>query len=127
MLHHPATTPTDLPTLIGHTSALELCNLDAAATVWAAGDGSFGMTMVLFFIATQLLAHLVLGYGLWRAMIVPWWAAVCLPALPILVLDPGSSPWWAAPLLLPLLPFTIAASRLLTDQSVAMRREPAVH
>ena len=61
-------------------------NLDAAATVWAGpATARSGMTMVLFFIATQLLAHLVLGYGLWRAMIVPWWAAVCLPALPILV------------------------------------------
>ena len=95
-------------------------NLRAAATVWAAGDSdSFGMAMVLFFIATNLLAHLVLGYGLWRAKIVPWWAAVCLPALPILVLDPGSSPWWGTPFLILLLPFTIAAGRLLSDDSVA--------
>ena len=102
-------------------------DLRAAATVWAAGDSdSFGMAMVLFFIATNLLAHLVLGYGLWRAKIVPWWAAVCLPAIPILVLDPGSSPWWGTPFLILLLPFTIAAGRLLSDDSVPRRREPAV-
>lgn len=80
---------------LGVSAGMADDNLGAAATVLAAGDSdSFGMAMVLFFIATNLLAHLVRGYRLWRATVAPWWAAACLPALPLLVLDPGSSPWW---------------------------------
>ncbi len=109
------------------SAAVADTNPDAAATVWAAGDSSsLLMAMVLFFIATNLLAHLVFGFGLWRAQVLPWWAAVWLPALPVLLLDPGSNPAWAAAFLVLLIPFVLAARRLLTSGVVDQRLERVV-
>jgi hypothetical protein len=108
------------------SAAMADTDLTAAATVWAAGDSdAFGTAMVLFFILSNLLAHLALGWGLWRARVVPWWAAACLAVVPVLALEPGPSPVWAATLLIPVIPFTMVAVRLLASARVAVIPTPA--
>lgn len=95
---------------LGVSAGMAEQDLDAAATVWVAGDGDpFTEAMVLFFITTMVLGQLVLGLGLWRARAVPWWAAACLPLSAALNLEPGSSPLWGLVMLLPLIPFLFIA------------------
>jgi hypothetical protein len=95
---------------LGASAGFVGSDLDAAATVWAAGDGD-GLTaaLVLFFIATMVLGQLVIGLGLWRVDAVPWWAALCLPASVFLTLDPGRNPLWGLAVLLPIVPFLFVA------------------
>ena len=95
---------------LGVSAGMAEQDLDAAATVWVAGDGDpFTEAMVLFFITTMVFGQLVLGLGLWRARAVPWWAAACLPLSAALNLEPGSSPLWGLVMLLPLIPFLFIA------------------
>src|SRR5688572_26249245 len=61
---------------LGTAAGLAGEELDAAARVWATGDGGgFSLTIVFVFIATMLFGQLVIGVGLWRARVAPWWAA----------------------------------------------------
>jgi len=95
---------------LGISAGLTGEQLDAAVVFWAAGDGDpFLEAMILFFIATMLFGQLVLGFGLWRAQAVPWWAAACLPLSVALSLEPGRHPLWGLALLLPLIPFLFIA------------------
>jgi hypothetical protein len=95
---------------LGVSAGMADQDLDAAATVWVAGESdSFLTAMVLFFIVTMILGQLALGLGLWRAQAVPWWAAACLPLSAAMSLEPGSSPLWGLVLLLPLIPFLFIA------------------
>jgi hypothetical protein len=102
---------------LGTAAGLSGVELDAAARVWAAGDGGgFSLAIVLVFIATMLFGQLVVGLGLWRAQVAPWWAAACLPLAAALAFDPGRSPWWGLPMLLVVVPFGFVASRLRADE-----------
>ena len=104
---------------LGTAAGLAGEELDAAARVWAAGDGGgFSLAIVFVFIATMLFGQLVIGIGLWRARVAPWWAAACLPLAAALAFDPGRSPWWGLPMLLVLVPFAFVASRLGADDPV---------
>jgi hypothetical protein len=95
---------------LGVSAGMAEQDLNAAATVWVAGNGDpFTEAMVLFFITTMVFGQLVLGLGLWRARAVPWWAAACLPLSAALNLEPGSSPLWGLVMLLPLIPFLCIA------------------
>ena len=95
---------------LGVSAGMAEQDLNAAATVWVAGNGDpFTEAVVLFFITTMALGQLVLGLGLWRARAVPWWAAACLPLSAALNLEPGSSPLWGLVMLLPLIPFLCIA------------------
>ena len=95
---------------LGVSAGLADQDLDAAATVWVAGESDpFSSAMVLFFIVTMVFGQLALGFGLWRAQAAPWWAAACLPLSAALNLNPGSSPLWGLVMLLPLIPFLFLA------------------
>jgi hypothetical protein len=101
---------------LGTAAGLGGEELDAAATVWAAGDGDgFSAAVVLVFIATMVFGQLVIGLGLWRAHVAPWWAAACLPLSVALTLDPGRSPLWGLPMLLLVVPFAMVARSLGGD------------
>jgi hypothetical protein len=104
---------------LGTAAGLTGAELDAAARVWAVGDGGgFSLAIVFVFIATMFFGQLVIALGLWRARVVPWWAAACLPLAVVLALDPGRSPWWGLPMLLVLVPFGFVAHRLGADEPV---------
>ena len=97
---------------LGISAGMADQELDAAATFEVAAEGdSFLAAMVLFFILTMVLSQFVLGFGLWRARVVPWWAAACLPLAAALNLEPGSNPAWGLVWLLPLIPFLFVAVR----------------
>ena len=97
---------------LGISAGLADQDLDAAATVWVAGESDrFSSAMVLFFIATMTFGQLTLGFGLWRAQAAPWWAAACLPLSAVLNLNPGSSPLWGLVMLPPLIPFLFIATK----------------
>lgn len=95
---------------IGISAGLSGEQFDAAVTFWAAGDGDpFLESVILFFIAAMVIGQLVIGFGLWRARAVPWWAAACLPLSVALTLEPGRHPLWGSAMLLPLIPFLFIA------------------
>jgi hypothetical protein len=95
---------------LGASAGMVDQDLDAAATVWVGSEGDpFLTVMVLFFIASMLIGQLVLGLGLWRANVAPWWAAICLPLSAALSLEPGAHPTWGLVWLLPLIPFLFVA------------------
>lgn len=97
---------------LGISAGMADQELDAAATVAVAAEAdSFLLAMVLFFILTMVLSQFVLGFGLWRARVVPWWAAACLPLAAVLSLEPGPSPLWGLVPLLPIIPFLFVAVR----------------
>ena len=76
--------------------------------------------MVLFFILTMVLSQFVLGFGLWRTRVAPWWAAACLPLAAVLGLEPGPSPLWGLVPLLPIIPFLFVAARFRRSSNHAI-------
>jgi hypothetical protein len=57
---------------------------------------------------------LVTGLGLWRARLVPRWAALCCALGPLALVAPGDVPWDAGPWLLVVLAFAAAAVALMS-------------
>jgi hypothetical protein len=97
---------------LGISAGMADQQLDAAAAFEVAGEADpFLAAMVLFFILTMVSSHFVLGFGLWRAQVAPWWAAACLPLAAALSLEPGASPLWGLVPLLPLIPFLFVVVR----------------
>lgn len=101
---------------LGISAGLAGEQLDAAVAFWAAGEGDpFLEAVILFFIVTMVFGQLVLGFGLWRARAVPWWAAACLPLSVALSLEPGRHPLWGLAVLLPLIPFLFIAVKIVAN------------
>lgn len=97
---------------LGISAGMADQELDGAVRFEVAAEADpFLAAMVLFFILTMVLSQFVLGFGLWRARVVPWWAAACLPLAATLSLEPGHSPLWGLVPLLPIIPFLYVAVR----------------
>lgn len=99
----------------------------AAARAGAAisGDDPLSVTALLLFLLGGLLAPLVLGLSLWRARVVPWWAAAGVVAWTLVSFLGLESVAAAAANLLLLVPAVAVARRLapaadrVTTQAVA--------
>ena len=97
---------------LGISAGMADQELDSAAAFEVAAEGDpFLAAMVLFFILAMVSSQFVLGFGLWRARVAPWWAAACLPLTVVLSLEPGPSPLWGLVPLLPIIPFLFVAVR----------------